>query len=445
VSRSSVLLTVPFLVSIGIPARAAEFPYPIDHRTLDNGLQVYVVPMGAVSEGVVALATWMAVGSRDEVEPGSTGFAHFFEHLMFHGTPTWPADRREKRLLELGLQENAWTWLDETVYHAVLPVGALEELVGMEADRFRNLSLQPEGVRREAGAVYGEFRKEQSDPSVALEARVRELAFGKHPYGHLTIGLEADIAQMPEGYERARAFFDRYYRPENALVLVVGDVEIEAAHALVAEHYGSWARGSKPAAPVPAEPAQTGPRRGSVAWSGPGGPRLTMAWRVPGYQPGSPGSAALQLAAGLLDAPTGELVKRLVRDEELADVVEVHHGLALDPGLLVIDVEAKQTRDLPRIEEVIREVVGGLARSVDPSALEVLRTHLRYRRLLSQDDPLAVLEFAGEILRRSSDPASVEQSMAQLAAVSAEQVAQAIQTTLIDSNLTLVTLLPEET
>jgi zinc protease len=438
-------LTVCSLVSIGIPARAGEFPYSIDHRILENGLEVYVIPMGATSEGVVALATWMEVGSRDEVEPGSTGFAHFFEHLMFHGTPTWPAEKREQRLLALGLQENAWTWLDETVYHAVLPVGALEELVEIEADRFRNLSLQPEGVEREAGAVYGEFRKEQSSPSVALEAKLRELAFGKHPYGHLTIGLETDIAAMPKGYERAKAFFDRYYRPEHAMVLVVGDVEPEAAHALVAKHYGSWARGSQPAPSVPTEPAQTAPRRGTVAWSGPGGPRLVMAWKVPGYEPGEPGAAALQLAAELLDAPTGELVQRLVREEELADVVEVYHERTSDPGLLVIDVEAKEASDLPRIEQLVREVVGEHARSVDPGTLETLRTHLRYRRLLSADDPLAVLEFAGEILRRGTGPASVEQSMAALASVSAEQVAQAIQTTLIDDNLTLVTLLPEET
>jgi zinc protease len=445
VSRSQFLSTVSFLVSIGIPARAAEFPYPIDHRTLDNGLEVYVIPMGAVSEGVVALATWMEVGSRDEVEPGSTGFAHFFEHLMFHGTPTWPADRREQRLLALGLQENAWTWLDETVYHAVLPASALEELLTIEADRFRNLSLQPEGVRREAGAAYGEFRKEQSDPGSALEARLRALAFGKHSYGHPTIGIETDIAAMPEGYERARAFFDRYYRPERALVLLVGDVQPEAAHALVAQHYGGWARGSQPEVPVPAEPAQAEPRRGAVEWSGPGGPRLVMAWKVPGYEPGEPRSAALQLAAELLDAPTGELVRRLVREEKLADAVHVYHELALDTGLLVLDVEAKDASELPRIEGLIREVVGTLARSVEPGELDALRTHLRYRRLLSQDDPLSVLEFAGEILRRDPAPGSVEQSMAALAAVSAEQVAQAIQTTMTDSNLTLVTLLPEET
>ncbi|HMV67178.1 MAG TPA: pitrilysin family protein, partial [Myxococcota bacterium] len=236
---------------IGGTAHAGAFPYAVHTQTLDNGLQVVVVPMP--SPGVAALGTWMRVGSRDEVDPGRTGFAHFFEHLMFLGTPSLSADERERELLRMGADDNAWTWFDETVYHVLVPSAALERLIRMEGDRFQHLTLTPEQVRRESGAVLGEYRKGRSDPGQRVTEALQGGAFRVHTYGHDTIGYEPDILAMPDAHAYAATFFSTYYRPERAMVLAVGDVDPEAVFAAVREGYGGWTPGVA-APPPPAEP-----------------------------------------------------------------------------------------------------------------------------------------------------------------------------------------------
>lgn len=420
-------------------APAGTFPYPVARRTLDNGLDVYVVPIP--SPGVVAFATWMSVGSRDEVEAGRTGFAHFFEHLMFHGTPTFSRDGRERELLRLGIEDNAWTWLDETVYHGLLPADALPRYVEIEADRFRHLELDEAGVRREAGAVYGEFRKGQADPDQVLTERLQAAAFGVHTYGHDTIGLEADIAAMPEQLDAARTFFDRYYRPDLAVVLVVGDVEPEATFALVAGRFGAWERGVAERPAVPPEPPQDAERRVHVDWSGPATPRLAMTWKIPAHRAEDSAPAArLELAAHLLLSPTGDLERRLVREEGLAHAVWGGRDTTVDPGLLRVEVAARDASALPRIEAIVREEVAALAAGVDAAELERLRTHQRYALLSSLDDPMSVLHVVGFAVRRDRDPASIDRFQDALAAATADDVAATVREVLVDRNLTVGTL-----
>lgn len=423
------------------PAIAGEaFPYPIDHRSLPNGLQVYVVPMP--SPGVAALATWMSVGSRDEIEPGRTGFAHFFEHLMFHGTPTLSGDARDREILRLGADDNAWTWFDETVYHLTLPSESLPRALAIEADRFRHLQLAPEGVRREAGAVYGEFRKNRADPDEVLIAQVQATAYGRHTYAHDTIGTEADIAAMPDAFDHARSFFDRHYRPAKAAVLVVGDVAPDAVHAEVARTYGAWDAGAPEATAVPPEPAQDGPRRAEVAWTSPTAPRLAMAWRLPAFDPSDPESARLRLAAELLVGPTSALTRRLVREEGVAWAVSGGADETVDPGLFRITVHCREVADLARAEAVIREEVGALAAAVDPAALDAVRTAARYRHLSSLDDPLVVLHVLGEAIRVDRDPAALEAHWSAVAAATPGEVAAAIGRHLTPRGETVVTLVP---
>lgn len=424
-------------------AHAGTFPYPIQSRTLDNGLAIHVVPMRG-SPGVIAYGTWMAVGSRDEVEVGRTGFAHFFEHLMFHGTETIPAEVRGSELLRLGAEDNAWTWLDETVYHGTLPASSLRRYAEMEADRFQHLSLAPTGVRREAGAVYGEFRKNRADPNQVLYTELQRLAFGVHSYGHGTIGTEADIAAMPESYDAALAFFDRNYRPENAVILVVGDVEPESVFILLTELYGGWQRGDRPKLAVPAEPAQTALRRGAVDWPGSATPLLTMAWKIGAHDADDPDTARLELAAELLLSPTGPLQRRLVREQVLAYAVGGGRDALVDPGLFRIDVEARRAEDFPAIEAIVREEVARMAAGVDAAELDRLRTRLRYRFLSALDDPLTVLNVLGDSLRRDPDPAALDRTLDALAATTADDVSTAVRDTLVDAGLTIVTLKPAE-
>ncbi len=425
------------------PAATEIFPWPIDHRTLDNGMRVTVVPMP--SDGVVALGVWMDVGSRNEVDAGRTGFAHFFEHLMFHGTETMSASERERELLRLGADSNAWTWLDETVYHVVLPADGLERALGLEADRFTALSLTEEGVRRESGAVYGEYRKGQADPDQLVYERLQAEAYTVHTYRHDTIGLEVDIAAMPTAFEYARAFFDRWYRPEHAHVLVVGDADPNEAHAAVRRAFGTWKRASAATAREPAvEPAQREERRVAVPWSGDAAPRLSLAWKIPAHDAAQKDTAALELAAELLRAETGDLRRVLVRDRRLAFDTNVWRDATVDPGLFRIDVELRDPADLAPTEAAVREIVAGLAAGPDPAALESVRTARMYGTSTSLTDPLTVLELVGTASRRGGDPAALEQWLTSLRTVSAADVAAAVRTHLTDAHLTVATLAPKD-
>ena len=429
------------LIAATSSAQAGAFPYPVDTRTLDNGLTVYVVPMP--TPGAVAFVTWMKVGSRDEVDEGRTGFAHFFEHLMFFGTDTLGGRDREREVLRLGIDENAWTWLDDTVYHGLVSTENLPRYVEIEADRFQHLVLTPDDVQKESGAVYGEFRKGQASPDNAVEVALWAEAFTTHTYGHDTIGYEADIADMPTAHGYAMTFFDRMYRPEHAHVLVVGDVTADAAHELVAQYYGPWKPGSEPRPELPEEPAQEELRRIDVPWPTPTAQRMVMAWKVPAFDPSTPPAAVLALTEDLLLSSVAPLRQRLVRDEALA--YELSGGTLdqVDPGLFRIAVTLREGVEPAAVEAVIREELAALAEGVDDATVDRTADHTRYSFLSSLDNPKKVAEALGWHLRRHGDPASLDTFFDHYAAATPADVSALVGDVFVDEHLTVATLVPE--
>ncbi|MEZ4318244.1 MAG: pitrilysin family protein [Myxococcota bacterium] len=393
-------------VWLALPAPARAFPYEVHTRTLENGCELVVVPMP--SEGVVATAVWMDVGSRNEVEPGRTGYAHFFEHLLFSGTETLDRAGRDAALLKLGIGDNAWTWLDETVYTGTSDTESLDAWMGIQADMMAHLALTPDHVKRESGAVYGEYRKTQASPDFHLDQALRRTAFTVHPYAHDTLGYEADIAAMPGAYDYVQAFYERWYQPGNARVLLVGDVTPEAGFALLEKHFGPWA--PKPVAvlpEIPEEPAQTGPRSVEVAWDSEIPPQLMFGWRIPAANPSDPEVAALSLAEALLLGRAGRLPNRLVREEALA--LSVSGGLepTVDPGLFLVHIELKDAADRARVEAIVQEEIEGLVKGVDPAFFARTRSNARYRGLLELDDPENVLYVVGDRMRRGARAADI--------------------------------------
>jgi predicted Zn-dependent peptidase len=167
-----------------------------------------------------------------------------------------------------------------------------------------------------------------------------------------------------------------------------------------------------------------------------------MGWEIGAQDPDDPAVARLELAADLLLAPTGPLQRRLVREEVLAYAVSGGRDETVDPGLLRIDVQARNAEAFPAIEAVIREEIAKVAAGVDPGELDRLRTRLRYRFLSSLDDPLTVLFTVGQALRRDPDPASIDRYQAALASATADEVAAAARDALVDAHLTVVTLTP---
>jgi zinc protease len=409
------------------------------YGTLHNGLRVLVLPTS--DAGVVSVQTWISVGSGSEIERGTTGYAHFFEHLMFHGTPTLGRVAREQRLVEMGVEENAWTSQDETCYHLLASAAHLDELIAIEADRFANLSLSAEGVRREAGAVYGEFRKSRANPDERLWDALWANAFEAHPYLHSTIGFEADIAAMPDGLDRALRFRGQHYRPDNALVVVAGDVNAIEALAMVEAHFGRWERPATPLALAPApEPDQRRPRLQQIPWDGPEvEPKMMVGWRVPAFVPGKPQLAALDIVVELLTARDAGFYRALVDEQGLAWRVSGAKPRNADPGLLFMGFELRQGVVESDVVAALDAALAVLL-EIDDAAVAAVAAQIRRQMIIGLADPESRAHALGIMALHGRSGTAFQDHVAAIQAVQAKDVKAVIQTLLIPSRRTIVSL-----
>ena len=218
------------------------FPYTIFQQKLPNGLNVVTVPY--LSPGIAAFYIVVRTGSRNEVEAGKTGFAHFFEHMMFRGTEKYSKEKYSAVLKSTGASANANTSLDRTLYHMTGDASKLETMFMIESDRFKNLSYSLQDFKTEAGAVKGEYTKNSANPYSKLNEIVQNKAFDSHTYKHTTMGFFEDIVEMPNQYEYSREFFNRYYRPEYCTIIVVGDVTKDRVNKLALDYFGDWKKGN---------------------------------------------------------------------------------------------------------------------------------------------------------------------------------------------------------
>ena len=213
------------LSSILLAEDSKTLPNSIHQYKLENGLNIVTVPYD--SPGIAAFHIVVRVGARNEVEKGVTGFAHFFEHMMFRGTDKYPKEKYSATLKSIGASANANTTQDRTLYHMTGNAEKLELMFEIEADRFQNLNYSEHDFKTEAGAVKGEYTKNYASPYQQMFEKMQNTAFDKHTYKHTTMGFFDDIVDMPNQYKYSLTFFDRYYRPEYCTIIVVGDVTPE--------------------------------------------------------------------------------------------------------------------------------------------------------------------------------------------------------------------------
>jgi zinc protease len=400
-------------------------PYPSSTRTLANGLTVIVMPMP--TEGLAAFWSIVRTGSRDEYEPGRSGFAHFFEHMMFRGTERYPSDVYARILTSLGADGNAYTTDDHTAYHISMAAEDLERVVELEADRFQNLSYAEPAFQTEAGAVYGEYRKSRTEPEFALYEALVDKAFEKHPYGHTTIGYERDIAAMPTMYDYSREFFARYYRPENTVLFFAGAVEPERVFALVERRYGGWQRGYV-APQIPTEPEQTAERRVNVAYDGQTLPIVQLAYKVPAFDPADRTRVAADLLAELAFGETSEAYRRLVLDEQVVEFLDAGADASRDPGLLDITTRVKDPAKVSYVLDAIDTTVAEYRDAPPaPERLAALQQRLKYGFLMGLSTPDGVASRLAHFIALSGGLDSVDTLYATYAAITPADVQTAAQ------------------
>jgi len=400
-------------------------PYPTETRTLPNGLTAIVVPMP--SEGLAAYWTVVRTGSRDEYEQGRTGFAHFFEHMMFRGTERFPSDVYNRIVTMIGADANAYTTDDHTAYHLAMAAEDLEQVMEIESDRFQNLSYAESAFQTEAGAVYGEYRKSRTEPEFALYEELLAKAFERHPYGHTTMGYERDIAIMPTLFGYSREFFGRYYRPENTVLFIAGDVTPSAVFALVDKYYGAWQRGYVPPQ-IPTEPEQTAERRLDVGYDGQTLPILLIGYKLPVYDAADRTRVAADLFADLAFGETSEAYRRLVLDEQVVEDLDAGAAYNRDPGLLEIYARVKDPAKVDYVLGVIDETTRKFrAEPPEAARLADLQKRLRYGFLMGLQTPDAVASRVAQFIALSGDLTGLDRLYATYAAITPGDVQTAAE------------------
>ncbi len=369
------------------------FPYPIEKTVLDNGLTVLSVAFD--SPGIIAYYTVVRTGARNEVEPGLSGFAHFFEHMMFRGTDRYPAEKYNDVLKSLGADSNAYTNEDWTCYHMTVPASALGTAVELEADRFQNLKYDEAGFQKEARAVLGEYNKGASSPFQKLNEAMQATSYTTHTYKHTTIGFLADVKDMPNQYAYSKVFFDRWYRPENCTVIVAGDVKHDELVRLMKPHYGRWKRG-KAEVVIPEEPPQAAGKSAQVSWPLPTLPILYLAYHVPATRSTDPDTAALKILEQAVFGETSKLYQELVLKDQTAVMLFAQAEQKRDPGLFGILVRVRKPSDLAGVRERIKLAIKDAAeRPIDPGRLRGIKDHLRYEFAGSLESADSVANVVG--------------------------------------------------
>jgi zinc protease len=414
------------------------FPFKVHETKLDNGLQVVVIPYD--SPGTVAYYTVVRTGSRDEVEAGHSGFAHFFEHMMFRGTEKYSQDQYNDMLKRMGADSNAYTSDDETVYHIVGPSAELTNMMDMESDRFKNLKYAEEGFRTEALAVLGEYNKSASNPIQPMFEKVRDLAYTKHTYKHTTLGFLEDIKAMPGYYEYSLKFFDRFYRPENVTLLVVGDVQPQQVFDMAKKYYGDWKKGYQAPA-IQAEPPQAEQKKGHLDWPNPVRPHMIVGYHIPAFSTTKVDSAALDLVGQLLFSESSPLFQELVVQKQWVDFVQGGPNLNRDPSQFLIFARVKSEDLVPQVKEAIDRHVKLLQNEpVDPKRLDRIKSHLRYGFALGLDTPGDVAQQAASAIAVAGNVNAINQRFAQYQKVTPAEVQRVARETFRTQNETIVTL-----
>lgn len=406
-------------------ATDVDVNYPIHQRTLGNGLRVIVSPDHSVP--MVAVNLWYDVGSRDE-RPGETGWAHLFEHLMFQGSAHVASGEHLNALQAVGGSVNATTWFDRTNYFETVPVGALDLALWMEADRLGTLAscLTEASVETQRNVVKEEKRQRYDNVPYGdvIEHLVR-LAFGpEHPYGHTTIGSMADLdAATPEA---AAAFFAAHYRPDNAVLTLVGDIDPRDGFKRAERAFGSlpgWNRRVRPAPKVLTP--HTGIPRATTHAKVPA-EAVYFTWRIPARD--TPAFDSLDLALAILgQGQTARLHRRLVREARIAEAAGASAlGLIGGNSIAFAYARAIDATTPERLEEAL---VAELEQFTEagPTTAEVNRAKVQYQREwlgeLSRFDARA--DLLGTYATLHEDPDRVNRRLAEIEAISDADIVQA--------------------
>ncbi|MDN5928130.1 MAG: insulinase family protein [Hyphomicrobiales bacterium] len=426
----SLALAVAFATaSLPASAKAPEKPSEsarISDFTLANGLEIVVIPDHRAP--VVTHMIWYKAGSADEAA-GKSGIAHFFEHLMFKGTKNHPSGEFSQKVAEIGGQENAFTSYDYTAFYQQVAPSALETMMRYEADRMRNLTLTDAVIGPERDVILEERRMRiDNNPGAVLDEEVNATLYQNSPYRYPVIGWRQEIEKLNRA--DAVAFYDHFYEPNNAVVVVAGDVDADTVRKYAEETYGKVPRGTDlPPRIRPQEPQQD--TRRTVTLNDPRVtvPSFSKKWVVPSYGSAEPGVAeSLDLLAEILGGGVrSRLYQDLIVEKGIAASAGAYYrGTAIDPssfGVYASPLGGAKLADVEKAAdaEIARIVKDGVSQE------ELAKAKKRFVRgmIFARDNQAGMARLYGSALTTGETVKDVEEWPNRIEAVTADQVKEA--------------------
>ena len=397
--------------------------------TLANGLEVVVIPDHRTP--VVTQMIWYKVGSADET-PGKSGLAHFLEHLMFKGTAKHPAGEFSQTVLRIGGNENAFTSADYTGYFQRVPREQLGSMMEFEADRMTGLVLRDENVLPERDVVLEEFNmRVANNPEARLTEQIMAALYLNHPYGRPVIGWHQEIEKLDR--EDALAFYKRFYAPNNAILVIAGDVDADEVRPMAERTFGAVA--PQPAIPArrirPQEPEPAAPRTVTLSDPRVEQPGLRRYYLVPSAATAAAGeSAALDVLAQLMGGGSNSyLYRRLVIDRPLAvNASAAYQGTSLDATQFVISASPRSGVTFAQVEQVIDDVIADIEQNgIRSEDLERVKTQLIAETVYAQDNQATLARWYGGAMTTGLSIEDIRNWPERIRAVTAEQVRNVVQ------------------
>ncbi|RZL89467.1 MAG: insulinase family protein [Variovorax sp.] len=429
----------PALPAAATPVRAEQF-------TLANGMTLIVQPDRRAPTAVQML--WVRVGSFDEVD-GTSGVAHVLEHMMFKGTKDLKPGEFSRRVAALGGRENAFTTRDYTGYYQQIPADKLEQVMKLESDRFANNQWVDDEFKREIEVVKEERRMRTDDqPRALLGEQQNAAVFTASPYHRPIVGWMSDLEAMTAA--DARAFFQRWYVPANAAVVVAGDVDVAAVRAMAEKYYGRIPARAVPPRKPRTEPAQRGIRR--IEFKAPAEQSyVSLAFRVPqveapGKFDGESDAYALVVLAAVLDGYAGARLDRALTQgpDRVADSAGAYSGfVGRGPQLFVLDGVPAAGKTPEAVEAALRAQVARVAREgVGAAELARVKTQWVASETYKLDSVMSQARELGANWVQGLPLDASARIIARLQTVTPEQVQAVAAKYFGDDQLTAATLRP---
>lgn len=340
----------------------------------------------------------------------------------------------------IGADANAYTTDDYTAYHLNFAKDDLERVIQLESDRFQFLKYEEADFKTEAGAVYGEYRKGITSPFWVLNEYMQNTAYDVHTYKHTTIGFEPDIKAMPEGFEYSKSFFSRFYRPDNIVLVIAGDIDKQKTMDLVQKYYGEWKKGYVKPTIIP-EPPQKAEKTGEVAYAGKTLPIIDIAFKGDAFDPENREYVAALLLGDLAFGETSDLYKKLVIQEQKVQFVASSIPMNRDLPLFEFYSMVMKQEDVDYVKsEILRTLEHFKETPADAKKLEDLKKRNKYTFLMGLDTPDNVAGGLARLVALTGGIDVVEKLYATMETITAEDIQKAARKYFTPERRTVVVL-----